>query len=243
MGGATAFPRSVGAFRRNAARHPRRQPAAEGRAARRPARERPLEGRVLAMIFDKPSTRTRVSFDVAMRQLGGETIMLSGTEMQLGRGETHRRHGARALPLRRRHHDPHPRPRCAAGARRARDGSGHQRADAALASLPDHGRRADLRGASRADRRAGRSPGRATSNNVLASWVHAAARFAFRLDVAAPPELAAAGGAAAVGRAERRRGVRFLDRSGGGGRRRRLRDHRHLGLDGRRRRPSAGTTS
>ena len=40
------------------------------------------------MIFDKPSTRTRVSFDVAMRQLGGETIMLSGTEMQLGRGET-----------------------------------------------------------------------------------------------------------------------------------------------------------
>jgi ornithine carbamoyltransferase len=49
---------------------------------------RPLEGRVLAMIFDKPSTRTRVSFDIAMRQLGGETIMLTGQEMQLGRGET-----------------------------------------------------------------------------------------------------------------------------------------------------------
>jgi ornithine carbamoyltransferase len=47
-----------------------------------------LEGRVLAMIFDKPSTRTRVSFDVAMRQLGGQAIMLTGHEMQLGRGET-----------------------------------------------------------------------------------------------------------------------------------------------------------
>jgi len=51
-------------------------------------RSRPLDGKVLAMIFDKPSTRTRVSFDVAMRQLGGETIMLTGTEMQLGRSET-----------------------------------------------------------------------------------------------------------------------------------------------------------
>ncbi len=47
---------------------------------------RPLEGKVLAMIFDKPSTRTRVSFDVGMRQLGGETIML-GAETQLGTGQ------------------------------------------------------------------------------------------------------------------------------------------------------------
>ena len=49
---------------------------------------RPLEGKTLAMVFDRPSTRTRVSFDVAMRELGGETIMLTGAEMQLGRGET-----------------------------------------------------------------------------------------------------------------------------------------------------------
>jgi ornithine carbamoyltransferase len=48
----------------------------------------PLRGKVLAMIFEKPSTRTRVSFDVGMRQLGGETIFLSGSEMQLGRSET-----------------------------------------------------------------------------------------------------------------------------------------------------------
>ena len=53
-----------------------------------PAFDKPLAGKTLAMIFDKPSTRTRVSFDVGMRELGGQTIMLSGTEMQLGRGET-----------------------------------------------------------------------------------------------------------------------------------------------------------
>lgn len=50
--------------------------------------DKPLAGKVLAMIFEKPSTRTRVSFDVGMRQLGGETIFLSGSEMQLGRAET-----------------------------------------------------------------------------------------------------------------------------------------------------------
>ena len=48
----------------------------------------PLAGKLLAMIFEKPSTRTRVSFDVAMRQLGGQTVLLNGSEMQLGRGET-----------------------------------------------------------------------------------------------------------------------------------------------------------
>ncbi len=50
--------------------------------------DKPLTDKYLAMIFDKPSTRTRVSFDVGMRQLGGETIMLTGSEMQLGRDET-----------------------------------------------------------------------------------------------------------------------------------------------------------
>lgn len=48
----------------------------------------PLNGKLLAMIFEKPSTRTRVSFDVGMRQLGGSPLMLNGSEMQLGRGET-----------------------------------------------------------------------------------------------------------------------------------------------------------
>ncbi len=55
-----------------------------------PAATRPklADGAVLAMLFEKTSTRTRVSFDVAMRQLGGETIVLNHSDMQLGRGET-----------------------------------------------------------------------------------------------------------------------------------------------------------
>jgi ornithine carbamoyltransferase len=50
--------------------------------------DRPLEGKTLAMIFEKPSTRTRVSFELAMRQLGGEAIILNTADSQLGRGET-----------------------------------------------------------------------------------------------------------------------------------------------------------
>jgi ornithine carbamoyltransferase len=51
-------------------------------------RPRVLPDKVLAMIFERQSTRTRVSFDVGMRQLGGETMFLSGNEMQLAREET-----------------------------------------------------------------------------------------------------------------------------------------------------------
>ncbi|WP_417600835.1 ornithine carbamoyltransferase [Pararhodobacter oceanensis] len=50
--------------------------------------ELPLDGRMVALIFEKPSTRTRVSFDVGVRQMGGQTMVLSGSEMQLGHGET-----------------------------------------------------------------------------------------------------------------------------------------------------------
>ncbi|MDO6728839.1 ornithine carbamoyltransferase [Marinovum sp. 2_MG-2023] len=48
----------------------------------------PLAGHMVALIFEKPSTRTRVSFDVGVRQMGGETMVLSGNDMQLGHGET-----------------------------------------------------------------------------------------------------------------------------------------------------------
>jgi len=50
--------------------------------------ETPLAGRMVALIFEKPSTRTRVSFDVGARQMGGQTMVLSGADMQLGHGET-----------------------------------------------------------------------------------------------------------------------------------------------------------
>ena len=49
---------------------------------------KPLAGKALAMIFEKPSTRTRVSFELGMRQLGGEVIVLERESSQLGRGET-----------------------------------------------------------------------------------------------------------------------------------------------------------
>ena len=50
--------------------------------------DRPLAGLTLAMIFEKPSTRTRTSFEVGMKQLGGHTVVLDGEGSQLGRGET-----------------------------------------------------------------------------------------------------------------------------------------------------------
>ena len=68
---------------------------AHARKARRAGKPRgmadddaPLAGHVLASIFEKPSTRTRVSFDIGMRQLGGSAMVLSSMDMQLGRGET-----------------------------------------------------------------------------------------------------------------------------------------------------------
>ncbi|MBB4286348.1 ornithine carbamoyltransferase [Roseospira goensis] len=57
-------------------------------AARAVGRDRPLAGKTLVLIFEKNSTRTRVSFEVAMRQLGGDVIVLEGDKSQLGRGET-----------------------------------------------------------------------------------------------------------------------------------------------------------
>ncbi|MGU3540927.1 ornithine carbamoyltransferase [Methylobacterium sp. A54F] len=154
-----------------------------------PAAERPLAGRFLAMVFDRPSTRTRVSFDVAMRELGGETLMLTGSEMQLGRGETI---GDTARVLSR-------------------------FVDAIMIRILDHGQMLELAENATVpvinaltkvshpcqimadvmtfEEHRGPIRGRTVAwsgdgNNVLASWVHAAARLDFTLNVAAPPELA-----------------------------------------------------
>jgi ornithine carbamoyltransferase len=149
---------------------------------------RPLDGRVLAMIFDKPSTRTRVSFDIAMRQLGGETIMLTGQEMQLGRGETI--------------------------ADTARVMSRY--VDATVIRILDHSAMVEfaryacvpvINGLTKRshpcqvmadvltfEEKRGPIKGRTVAwtgdaNNVLASWIHAAQRFDFSLHVATPAGL------------------------------------------------------
>jgi ornithine carbamoyltransferase len=151
--------------------------------------ERPLAGKTLAMVFDKPSTRTRVSFDLAMRQLGGDTIMLTGQEMQLGRGETiadTARVLSRyvdAIMIRILDH--------AALAELARHATvpvinGLTRLSHPCQVMADVMTFEEHRGAIRDRTVAWVGDG----NNVLASWMHAAQRFEFRLNVATPPELA-----------------------------------------------------
>lgn len=149
----------------------------------------PLAGKTLAMVFDKPSTRTRVSFDVAMRQLGGESITLTSQEMQLGRGET-LADTARVLSryvdgimIRTLDHN--------TLVELARSATvpvinGLTRRSHPCQVLADVMTFEEHRGPIR-----GRTVAwSGDANNVLASWIHAAERFDFRLRVATPPELA-----------------------------------------------------
>ncbi len=127
--------------------------ARNGRPKGTPDDERPLDGHMVALIFEKPSTRTRVSFDVGVRQMGGQTMVLSGSEMQLGHGETIA-DTARVLSryvdlIMIRTFEEQTLLEMAEYA----DCAGHQRADQPQPSLPDHGRHHDLRRASRPDRR------------------------------------------------------------------------------------------
>ena len=154
----------------------------------RAAAAKPLAGKTIAMIFDKPSTRTRVSFDVGVRQLGGESITLTGQEMQLGRGETIA-DTARVLS-------------------RYVDGIVIRTLDhAQVAELAQHATVPVINGLTRRshpcqvmadvmtfEEHRGAIKGRTVAwtgdaNNVLASWMHAAQRFDFQLRVATPPEL------------------------------------------------------
>jgi ornithine carbamoyltransferase len=149
--------------------------------------KKPLEGRTLAMVFDKPSTRTRVSFYVAMRELGGNVITLSGEEMQLGRGETIA-DTARVLS-------------------RYVDLIMIRTLDhTVVAELAAHATVPVINGLTKLshpcqvmadvftfEEKKGSIRGRTVAwsgdaNNVLASWVHAAARFDFGLKIATPKE-------------------------------------------------------
>ncbi len=72
---------------------------------------RHLEGKSLGMIFQKSSTRTRVSFETGMYQLGGQALFLSNRDLQIGRGEPVQDTRACAEPLSGRYHDPNLRSR------------------------------------------------------------------------------------------------------------------------------------
>jgi len=162
------------------------------RAGKRvPAKMKPadIDDAVLVMIFEKPSTRTRISFDVAMRQLGGQTVSLNHTDLQLGRGESVA-DTARVLS---RYVD--------AILIRA---SAHS----TLLELARHAAVPVINGLTDKshpcqviadiltfEERLGPIKGRAIAwvgdgNNVAASWMHAAVRFGFELRIACPGELA-----------------------------------------------------
>jgi ornithine carbamoyltransferase len=151
--------------------------------------KRPLAGKTLAMIFEKPSTRTRVSFDVAMRQLGGDVVMLTGQEMQLGRGETiadTARVLSRyvdAIMIRTLNHDT-----LLELARYATVPviNGLTRLSHPCQLMADLMTYEEHRGPIR-----GRTVAWVgDANNVMASWMHAAERFSFNLRVATPARLA-----------------------------------------------------
>ncbi len=149
---------------------------------------RPLAGRTLALVFERPSTRTRVSFEVAMRQLGGDAIMLSGAELQLGRGETI---GDTARVLSRyvdaimiRTDDPAKLHELAGGAtvpviNGLTDSSHPCQIMADVMTFEEH------RGPIAGQVVAWTGDG----NNVACSWIEAAARFGFTLRIAAPDQL------------------------------------------------------
>jgi ornithine carbamoyltransferase len=163
--------------------------AARAMKARRDRADRPLAGKTLAMIFERPSTRTRVSFEIAMRQLGGDVLMLTAEEMQLGRGET-LADTARVLS-------------------RYVDAIMIRMLDAGeVVELARHASIPVINGLTKRshpcqvladvmtfEEHRGPIRGRTVAwsgdaNNVLASWMHAAERFDFELRIATPPELA-----------------------------------------------------
>jgi ornithine carbamoyltransferase len=146
----------------------------------------PAAGRTLAMIFQKNSTRTRFSFDAAIRQLGGASILSSSADMQLGRGETIE-DTARTLS------------RMVDAVMIRADSHGDVERFAGAASVPVINGLTDkshpcqiLADLMTFEEHRGPVAGRTIGwvgdgNNVCASFIHAAAKFGFRLVIACPP--------------------------------------------------------
>lgn len=159
------------------------------KSGQREVQARLAAGLALTMIFEKPSTRTRVSFDLAMRQLGGETLTLSHDELQLGRGETIA-DTARVLSR-------------YADAMMLRTGNhGHLLELARHADIPVINGLTDRTHPCQVmadiltfEERLGPIEGRIVAwvgdgNNVARSWLHAAARFGVELRLATPADYA-----------------------------------------------------
>ena len=147
-----------------------------------------LAGKQVALIFEKPSTRTRVSFEVGVRQLGGHAVVLSTGEMQLGRGESY---GDTAQVLARYvdavmlRTDAHGKLLALAEHSRVpvvnglTDRSHPCQIMADVMTFEEH--KGPIRGAKVA--------WVGDANNVAASWIHAAERFDFELHIACPKDL------------------------------------------------------
>lgn len=160
---------------------------------RTPSSLRPpnIETAVLGLIFEKPSTRTRISFDVAMRQLGGQSLTLNNTDLQLGRGESIA-DTARVLS---RYIDI---VMIRANAQSTVDELAEFATIPVVNGLTEKSHpcqvMADLM---TFEEHKGPIEGRTVAwvgdgNNVAASWMHAAVRFGFKLKIACPPTLAPA---------------------------------------------------
>ncbi len=176
-----------------------RKSSRAGQGRGEPDEDRPLAGKVLAMVFIQPSTRTRVSFDVGMRQLGGETIVLNSDDLQLDRGES-MADTARvlsryvdAIMLRTKSHTmlnelvEHATVPVING---LTDSSHPCQLMADVMTLEEH------RGPSRSQIVAWSGDG----NNVATSWIHGAARFGYELRLACPQALSPSDGAVAWAR-------------------------------------------
>jgi len=144
---------------------------------------------VLGLIFEKPSTRTRISFDVAMRQLGGQTITLNNTDLQLGRGESIA-DTARVLS---RYIDI---VMIRANAQATVDELAHYATIPVINGLTEKSHPCQIMADIMTfEEHLGPIKGRTIAwvgdgNNVAASWMHAAVKFGFKLRVATPPTLA-----------------------------------------------------
>ncbi len=150
--------------------------------------KKPLAGKALAMIFEKPSTRTRVSFELAIKQLGGDAVVLERGSSQLGRGETIA-DTARVLS---RYVD-------AIMVRTTKEEKLLELAGAAtvpvINGLTDRTHPCQLMAdVLTFEERQGPIKGRVVAwsgdgNNMATSWIHAAVQFGFELRLACPPEL------------------------------------------------------